>query len=130
MKRLGLSQTRLQDQAKVEAGRHGLAETHKISDATISNIVNDKHGSVGMFTLMALAWAIGRPIEEVVTVAFQLEEREARLKKAEFFRLMDLLEQITVDEDRSYFTRQISNLARDMENAIENTPKKSRRSSG
>jgi hypothetical protein len=130
MTRLGYSQSQLEQQAITEAKRRGLQDTHKISDATISNIINDKQGSIGMYTLMALSWAIGRPIEEVVTVAFALEAREDQFKKSEFHRLWDLHQQITDDDEQRYFDRQVSNLGREMENAIENAPKKSRRSSG
>lgn len=131
MREQRISQTDIESNAKDEAKKRGLnPDDYKISDATVSNIVNDKAGNMGMFKLIALSWGINRPLEEVVAKAFQLEAREDDFRQSEFFRLMDLNKQITRDEDRFYFARQIANLARDMEHAIENAPKKSRRSSG
>ncbi len=129
MKRLGYTQTDVEERAKEEAKKRGVEQDYKISDATVGNIVNEKHGSLGVKTLTALAWALGQPVEEVVAVAFQLEGREEQFSRSEFFRLWNLHQQPMAEEDRSYFDRQISNLAREMETAIKNAPKKSRRSS-
>jgi hypothetical protein len=130
MKRLNLNQTDVEVRARREARRRGVEQDYKISDATVGNIVNEKHGSLGVKTLIALAWALDQPIEDVVAVAFQLEAREEQFSKSEFFRLWNLHQQITAEDDRSYFARQISSLVSEMETAIKNAPKKSRRSSG
>lgn len=112
-----LSALEVERRAKVEAEARGLEETHKISDSSVNGIINDESGGLTMPRLIALAWGLGRPLEEVVGKAFGFEVREEAIaSNGDLMRIWELQKALLADE-KKYFTRQIEDLVEKMQDA-------------
>ena len=79
-------------------------------------IINNQDGSIGRYALIALAWGLGRPIEEVVAAAFGFASRAKINANGDLIKIAEL-QQHLVGDDKKFFTRQIRDLAEDMQKA-------------
>lgn len=125
MNKAGLKQTHVEEKSKAEAEARGLdPKEYSISNSTVGGIISETPQNLGMRKLMALSWAIDKPLEQLVQVAFELDVRLNEFQDSAEFELWDLRSRLTNEKDKDYFDRKISDLIRELSATLPRVVKK------
>jgi hypothetical protein len=123
---LGLSPYAVEQRSKEEARRRGLdVKAFTISDAKIADIIAGVPSNHTMNKLCGLAWAIDRPIEEVVAHAFGFANRRADFERSEAFKLWESQQRLS-GEMAKYYAQRIADLKTEIDQKVRAARKQGR----
>lgn len=123
---LEMSPYSVEQRSKQEAKRRGVdVKAYTISDAKVSDIINDVPSNHVMSKLCGLAWAIDRPIEEVVACAFGFANRLSDFQKSDCFKLWEVQQKLN-GEDARYYGKRIADLTNEIGQKIRAAKKQAR----
>lgn len=89
-----------------------------IGKTTVQQIASGKTDSPGIYTLVELAWGLGRPIDEVVGAALGVPVSESgHFKKSDFANLFDLFQQLPGGDQRA-MKRYLQMMEREMRRVL------------
>lgn len=112
---LGMSPYAVEQRSKEEAKRRDLEpRPYTISDAKIADIIADVPSNHTMSKLCGLAWAIGRPIEEVTAYAFGFAHRLSDFQKSDEFKLWEMRQKLG-GEEAKYYSKRIADLTEEID---------------
>lgn len=118
LKQSGMNPYAVEQASKAEAIRRGAdPKLHTISDAKVSDILADAPSNHTMSKLKGLAWAIEKPVHEVVAHAFGFAEKVPDFQGSEVFRLWELQQQLK-GEEAKYYAKRIQDLTDEIERKV------------
>ena len=98
---------------------------YTISDSKVTDIIAEVPSNHVMSKLCGLAWAINRPVEEVVAHAFGFADRLSDFQASEVFRLWEVQQQLKGD-DAKYYGKRIADLADEIDRKVRAAKKQGR----
>lgn len=115
---LGITPYTVEQRSKEEALRRDLnVKAYTISDVKIADILADVPSNHTMSKLKGLAWAIEKPVHEVVSHAFGFAEKLPDFQGSEVFQLWELQQQLKGDEAK-YYAKRIQDLTDEIDRKV------------